>query len=773
MAYTNNEEHFLRVFKNSIKIDARTISVKTLLSERNLKRINYSPYYQRNYVWDLIKQTFFIESVILGTEIPPLIFFKSGLKIEVIDGRQRFETLKRFKDNEITLSRKGLMSLTGIDKQSFNKLDPEKLKEVFLESNIRIFEFEIINEPTLEISIEDKIKREIFRRYNTGITPLTSSEVDNARYNKDPLSDLFKKELALKGDFYTYVNNCFFNGEIDEKIQEKANYLRRLYIIEKFPISKYASGKERAEIVDLLYNFTTEHIENYITEFENFKSQIKLVHDFYLKISEEEVTLKNRFIFECIFWAIRILESEDRIIELDENYTILVTHYKKNIAKYIRDDSHYYSSIIDRFSDTAEVFQLITQFNFSIFIRNLGFKETVKNILSSEPDSVQKTDEFDHLRINKPSPISTPIDEIRSDIKTHRYSIRPSYQRQEKVSELKASSIIESILLGINLPPIFVLKKTDGVKEVIDGQQRLLSIMGFLGEQYMDQDGKLQYSKNNSYKLKGLKILKEHNGSNYNKLTEELREKILDFTIDVIIIDQNVNPNFEATDLFIRLNNKPYPIQPNSFEMWNSTVDTSLIKRIKEITKEHSSWFYSKETNSVEEERNDRMENEELLTILSYIKYNSINSEFEKILGFFTRKDRITCRIKNKAGLTDFLIKLDNEANEKEIFLECIENTNTLINKLKELFGGNPNKESLNSLFNVKGSAIFRRSFQDFYIMWVILVSYDSIEIEALDETFFENLKENLKTLRNTRNSNVEDNYLHSFVSELNLYYSL
>ena len=163
MAFTNTDEQFLRVFKNSIKIDARTISVKTLLSERNLKRINYSPYYQRNYVWDLVKQSFFIESVILGTEIPPLIFFKSGLKIEVIDGRQRFETLKRFKDNEITLSRKGLMSLVGIAKQNFNKLDPEKLKEVFLESNIRVFEFEIINEPNLENFIEDKIKKEICR----------------------------------------------------------------------------------------------------------------------------------------------------------------------------------------------------------------------------------------------------------------------------------------------------------------------------------------------------------------------------------------------------------------------------------------------------------------------------------------------------------------------------------------------------------------------------------------------------------------------------------
>ena len=287
----------------------------------------------------------------------------------------------------------------------------------------------------------------------------------------------------------------------------------------------------------------------------------------------------------------------------------------------------------------------------------------------------------------------------------------------------------------------------------------------------MDQDGKLQYSKNNSFKLKGLKILTEFNGSNYNKLEEEQKDKILDFTIDVIIIDQNVNPNFEATDLFIRLNNKPYPIQPNSFEMWNSTVDSSIIKKIKEVTKEHASWFYSKETNSVEKERNDRMENEELITILSYIKYNSINEEFDKVLGFFTRKDRITCRIKNKVGLSDFLTKLDSEAAEKEIFLDCIENTNQLITKIKILLGGNPNKESLNSIFNVKGSTIFRRSFQDFYIMWIILVSYSSDDIETLDKKFFDNLIENLKVLRNINNLNIEDNYLTKFLEQLKAFY--
>ena len=61
-----------------------------------------------------------------------------------------------------------------------------------------------------------------------------------------------------------------------------------------------------------------------------------------------------------------------------------------------------------------------------------------------------------------------------------KFLVRPSYQRSEVINLLKASAIIESILLGINLPPIFIFKRLDGVSEVIDGQQRLLTILGFI-----------------------------------------------------------------------------------------------------------------------------------------------------------------------------------------------------------------------------------------------------------------------------------------------------
>ncbi len=145
-----------------MKTETYSRSIESLFSIRNLNKINYTPYYQRNYVWDDHKATYFIESILLGTEIPPLIFFNNGSGIEVIDGRQRFETIKRFKDNDFSLTRKGLAALKQIARETYNSLqansETKSIVNLFLDAKIRIIEFKIVNEPRLDSTLEDKVK---------------------------------------------------------------------------------------------------------------------------------------------------------------------------------------------------------------------------------------------------------------------------------------------------------------------------------------------------------------------------------------------------------------------------------------------------------------------------------------------------------------------------------------------------------------------------------------------------------------------------------------
>jgi len=59
--------------------------------------------------------------------------------------------------------------------------------------------------------------------------------------------------------------------------------------------------------------------------------------------------------------------------------------------------------------------------------------------------------------------------------------IHPDFQREFRWSDKQRTKFIESILLGLPLPSIFVVQRDDGVWDVIDGLQRLSTILLFVG----------------------------------------------------------------------------------------------------------------------------------------------------------------------------------------------------------------------------------------------------------------------------------------------------
>ncbi|MCK6407519.1 MAG: DUF262 domain-containing protein [Rhodocyclaceae bacterium] len=93
--------------------------------------------------------------------------------------------------------------------------------------------------------------------------------------------------------------------------------------------------------------------------------------------------------------------------------------------------------------------------------------------------------------------LAAQIDKKRKEIKTdgypmsigewmsmyerHELDIHPEFQRFYRWSHAQKTGLIESILLGIPLPPIFVSQRPDGVWDVVDGLQRLSTIFQFVG----------------------------------------------------------------------------------------------------------------------------------------------------------------------------------------------------------------------------------------------------------------------------------------------------
>lgn len=68
--------------------------------------------------------------------------------------------------------------------------------------------------------------------------------------------------------------------------------------------------------------------------------------------------------------------------------------------------------------------------------------------------------------------------------------IHPEFQRFYRWSEAQKTNLVESLLLGIPIPPIFVSQRSDGVWDVVDGLQRLSTIYQLVGV-LKDEDGKI------------------------------------------------------------------------------------------------------------------------------------------------------------------------------------------------------------------------------------------------------------------------------------------
>lgn len=73
------------------------------------------------------------------------------------------------------------------------------------------------------------------------------------------------------------------------------------------------------------------------------------------------------------------------------------------------------------------------------------------------------------------------IGEIMSIYQSGKMDIHPEFQRFFRWSPYQKSRLIESFLLGIPIPSIFVSQRDDGVWDVIDGLQRLSTIFEFAG----------------------------------------------------------------------------------------------------------------------------------------------------------------------------------------------------------------------------------------------------------------------------------------------------
>ncbi len=99
--------------------------------------------------------------------------------------------------------------------------------------------------------------------------------------------------------------------------------------------------------------------------------------------------------------------------------------------------------------------------------------------------------------------------------------LRPFYQRRQRWDDERQSKLIESFIMNIPVPPLFVYESDFAKYEVMDGQQRITSIREF----YSDR-----------LPLRGLEQWPELNGRIYNKLPSEIRKGLDRRSISYIVL---------------------------------------------------------------------------------------------------------------------------------------------------------------------------------------------------------------------------------------------
>ena len=116
--------------------------------------------------------------------------------------------------------------------------------------------------------------------------------------------------------------------------------------------------------------------------------------------------------------------------------------------------------------------------------------------------------------------------------------LQPNFQRRLVWNEQKKSRFIESILLEVPLPLIYLAEDFEGKQVVVDGQQRLDAVFSFI-------DGDIS--------LTDLRVMEELNGKQFRELSDKLQNKIEDRSFSLILIKNDSNEDMKY-DVFERLN---------------------------------------------------------------------------------------------------------------------------------------------------------------------------------------------------------------------------
>lgn len=287
---------------------------------------------QREIVYPSDKQVLVIDSIINKIPLPAFYFWKNNEGIlEVLDGKQRIESIKKFIENDI---------------QYEGKLWKELDKKIQ----------DIINDTELTIIIcdgDDIKKREIFKRINTLGIPLSNYEVLNGLFHGEYLRGLtsyvtqdrdvkkiFKNNSRGKHQYNILIFLMQLKSSSKENINEYVNKEQsNSFSADHLEISKYikfiASIFDNYKEISIYFNLAKKYLKD-ISIWKDKKDLINEKIKRYLNSDESKLTNKSIEIEDIIQAIVSGISVDDkRLFSSDDKKTFLVQQKQIKDGKYL------------------------------------------------------------------------------------------------------------------------------------------------------------------------------------------------------------------------------------------------------------------------------------------------------------------------------------------------------------------------------------------------------------------------------------------------------
>lgn len=243
--------------QRNVSYDTKEYTIELIIN-KYIERLDlddnefFVPDYQREFVWDDVRQSRFVESLMIGLPIPYIFLAEteSG-RYEIVDGSQRIRTLAAFVNNELKI--RGLEKIPSLNELRFRDLEPSRQRK-FKNISMKII--------ALSDRTTEETKTDIFERINRGSDLLRDME-----YRKGIYKGPFNNFISQLGQNKLYIKLTPMTRLLAKRQEREELLLRFFAFSEWYP--KYNDDKGISRQLD-------DYMKQKNEEFKNEKNKYKL-----------------------------------------------------------------------------------------------------------------------------------------------------------------------------------------------------------------------------------------------------------------------------------------------------------------------------------------------------------------------------------------------------------------------------------------------------------------------------------------------------------------